>query len=310
MSNLLYYPHYTPSKKRLRTLLLFFDTVDLIVPRDDQPNVIQRDHVKPLLNVDESILRFHAPEDGYGRWAENREAIELLTKIIDEVRTKDPEIALEKYAVEPAGRLVPGVRDSIVPLLFKLGWRPVALQKINRDVFKIIVGAGLGARIGMYRRPGTNEIVEQDATILHPAIAAFVFSRLSREISDREHVPTMTFGTNDYFNHTFDGFDDLRRDPPIDLLRTSVPLIIPDKVGSMPTATFFSIREDFGDLRSKLHRHMGDFVSKYRLNNESATTDYLRRLEFAAREISREVEVAQTNDHVFSDFRHARLLCV
>jgi hypothetical protein len=53
---MLYYPHYTPSREQLRSILLFSDQINLIVPHIDQNGVEKRGHIREILEWEELLI--------------------------------------------------------------------------------------------------------------------------------------------------------------------------------------------------------------------------------------------------------------
>jgi hypothetical protein len=204
MSGLLYYPNYTPSEIQLRSILLLFDQIKLIVPYVDRNGVKNRSHVRSLLEIDPRVVGFYDPEDGYGKWAENGDALEYLQRIINFAENGSAD-KLQSAKITSYGRLIEP-DGGLVESLFEAGWKPIAAQKFPAPVREMIVRARVGVEIGYYRNPKTNKIIEHNCILAIPEVANFVLSRLSGEISFRNRIPTMTFSGVGHTGHIFEKF--------------------------------------------------------------------------------------------------------
>lgn len=288
MPEILYYPTYTPEKKQLRSLLLFFDAVNLIVPSADQPNVARRRFVETLLAADESLIKFIDPGDRYHRWAADLE----FSKLLDHLMRHLCDTGQSMH-----GNNKPAHKEHVENLL-SIGRKPIAMQKVPNDIFYRICDARLGSHVGFYHNPKTQEIVEHDAVFMHPDVAALILSRLSREISSDKRIPSMTFEASSYVTHNFEKF---ANDPEYGratnsgtlLLGVSIPLLIPDKIATMSDKSFLSIRNDFTDLRAHVGLHLSNLVSQHFLDGRTQTRNYLDRVGRAAEKIASEVDRTQ-----------------
>jgi hypothetical protein len=287
MSKLLYYPHYSPSTLHLRSMLLFFDQVHLIVPWVDQGGVRDRDHIKEIMDSHYRAIDFHAPEDGYGRWANDDQAIAFLSRLIVAAEAKNKNLPRNSVRLNAQGRLLSGAQ-RFAEERFAEGWKPIAAQKFPPHVLDMIVGSGMGVGIGHYVSPTTGNLVEHDCIITIPEIADFVLCRLSKEISSHNGLPTMTFSEVGYVEHTFKRFSD-RHLVRQDLLKILTPLVIPSNLDAMDMDTYLDVRNAFGNFRMSIHNHLNSLVTQHDLDSEASAAKYYQRLQEASDAISKEI---------------------
>ena len=69
---MLYYPHYTPSKRQLRSILLFSDSIKLIVPVVDQFGVQNRSNISDIYSKTSEFIEFRDPQNRYDDWASKK----------------------------------------------------------------------------------------------------------------------------------------------------------------------------------------------------------------------------------------------
>lgn len=82
---MIYYPHYTPSKHKLRSILLFSRDINLIVPEVDQVGVQSRSNISDIYREAPEIIKFRDPQTRYDGWALKDGVDRILRKIIEEI---------------------------------------------------------------------------------------------------------------------------------------------------------------------------------------------------------------------------------
>jgi len=119
VSRILYYPTYTPSRKQLRSLLMFYDNVTTIVPNVDQYNVTARDHVEEINNLENGAIGFVDPGYKYSQWI-NRDGVQqLLEYVVSDVCNRSVEIStiVPTISIDGEGIALAGQNEKFDPLL-------------------------------------------------------------------------------------------------------------------------------------------------------------------------------------------------
>ncbi|HPE31705.1 MAG TPA: hypothetical protein PLV61_10985, partial [Parvularculaceae bacterium] len=270
-NRVLYYPHYAPNKKKLRALLLFFDTLDLIVPYEDQFGVERRPHVEEMLKLDFNMIHFSNPASAnVSQVLEMSEEI-VLSKLVEKLLLRKDTITLDHTSKMPAGYL--DNQDEITRLL-RNNWRTVAVPKMPNRILELAISANLGAHLGVYKDPNTKEIKEQQAFLMHPHLADYVLSRLARGISEQENISTITFDDFSYLgslhheNTHYTAANTL-------LASLCTPIIIPDRIEDFSPSDFRDLRQAYSDIRAQAWRIFHGFSIDYGLD-KAATLEGVR----------------------------------
>jgi len=288
---MLYYPHYTPSQERLRSLLLFSDTVSLIVPGVDQNGVQRREHVEEILSRDDSLINLEDPTYRYSGWMENdgvAQATEnLIAELIEKTAQEDDLVPIH---FDQYGHVNPGQDDKIAERWSQQGWKYVAAEKFPQNFSDIFFHGGMALRVGHFRNPQTGDIIEHNGVLCHPVLADFVLARMAREASLVDGIPSITFGGINYENHLVDGGQPQPADR-FKLLQSTMDLFVPDNLGRYRIDDFFSIRQEYVGLRRHVWQYLEDISREVNLDLESKDQEMLLgRLNGARELISNELD--------------------
>lgn len=273
-AKVLYYPHYTPSKLQLRSILLFSDNLNLIVPSIDQYGVRSRSNVRDLIEFEPSLIEFRDPEYRYSGWASRKGIDGVLESLLDEVGRDIEDAGLDTIIKDRNGHANAGQDEIISDLWSRRGWKFVAAEKIPQRIRDAIFQSDAAARVGIVRNPQTNQIFENNGVLCHPKLGDFILSRMAREASFKEGIPSITFGGIDYANHLFDGEHAIQRGEHA-LFQSSVDLFVPDDIETFSTSEFLEIRRDYSDLRRSLWSYLGTMASESNLNLDRIDQDAL-----------------------------------
>ena len=287
---MLYYPHYTPSKERLRSLLLFTDSVSLIVPSIDQHGVQRRQHVEEILSRDDSLVELKDPTYRYSGWMD-KDGVALATEnlIAELVDKTEQEGDLAPIHFDQHGYVSPGQDEEIAERWCQKGWKYVAEEKFPPNFKDIFFNDGMALRVGHFRNPQTGEIIEHNGVLCHPVLADFVLARMAREASLVDGIPSITFGGINYMNHLFDGAQPQRADR-FRLLQHAMDLFVPNNVSSSGIQEFVSIRQEYEGLRRLVWRYLEDISREMNLDLEIKDQEtLLDRLEDARERIADEL---------------------
>lgn len=282
IETMLYYPHYTPSQERLRSLLLFSDKVSLIVPDVDQLGVKRRQHVDEVLSQDESLIEMIDPTYRYSGWMNKNgvaQATEnLIAKLVEET---EQEGELAPIHFDRYGRVLSGQDDEIALRWSQKGWKYVAEEKFPPNFRDIFFTGGMALRVGPFKNPETDDVIEHNGVLCHPVLADFVLARMAREASIVDGLPSITFGGINYVNHLFDG-DKTHRSDRFKLLQSSMDLFVPNNIRCSNIHDFFSIREEYAGIRRLVWQYLEDISREQNLDLEIKDQEtLLERLEDA-----------------------------
>ncbi|MEO1027293.1 MAG: hypothetical protein AAFX07_17270 [Pseudomonadota bacterium] len=132
MHNILYFPHYTPSTVRLRSLLLFYDELRSIVPHVDQRHVTCREHVAELLDVGCQI-DYYDPSYRYSDWLDDDKVRRVFKRLVDSCSKKAKKIrAFNEIKFDEFGAADWNQDDAIHEFTAR-GWSLIAAQKIPQS---------------------------------------------------------------------------------------------------------------------------------------------------------------------------------
>lgn len=290
---MIYYPHYTPSKDRLRSTLLFCDQISLIVPGIDQTGVERRGHVSELIKIDDSLIDFKDPTFRYDRWMERDGVQDLTENLILELMIEIEEDGdLEPILTNEYGYVEPGQDDAISSRWAEKGWKYVAAEKFPQNFEDLFFRDGVALRAGHFRNPNTNEIIEHNGVLCHPKLADFVLSRMAREASLTEGIPSITFGGINYVNHLYDGA--ISAAPArFSLLQSTMDLLVPDNLSQLNAFDFLLVRDEYTQVRRSVWRYLEDISRQKNLDIEFDNQNvFFDRISDARSAISDELEAA------------------
>ena len=286
---MIYYPHYTPSKKHLRAILLFSDEISLIVPAVDQSGVRQRSHLTEILDEASWRVNFLDPTHNYTKWLSRRGVRESTENLILDVMQKiEDEPDFEEVSVDRRGRPDRNQDEAISWRHKKYGWKYIAAQKFPIGLRDLIFESGVAINVGAFRDSDTGSIIEHNGILCHPEIADFVIARMAREASLNEGLPSITFGGVEHSNHLYDQSRPIRGSRHL-LLQSVIDIFIPDHLERMSVNDFESIRQEYSNIRREINSYLQDVTMENFLDSEySKAKTMLKRVKKARRRVSEE----------------------
>lgn len=304
---MLYYPHYTPSRERLRSILLFSDQISLIVPHIDQHGVERRGHIREILELEEHLISFKDPEWKYYNWATADGVPKILDGLVREIEEELRNDGFERIDTDQHGHVEPNQDEEIAFLWSQKGWKYVAAEKLPPALNDVLFRDGLALRVGHFKDPATEQIIEHNGVLCHPRLADFVLCRMAREASFKEGLQSITFGGVNFANHLFDREAGVKY-PDHALLQSTMDLFVPDELHKMPVRDFLLMRGDYSGVRRAVTKYL-DLVSREKnLNLDFANPqDFVDQLKAARRLI--QTELSQAEDYIGEQrFRSRSLL--
>lgn len=290
MHNILYFPHYTPSTARLRSLLLFYDELRTIVPHVDQTHVANREHVAELVDVGCKI-DFFDPSYRYSDWLDDKEVGKVFNRLVAQCAKKAAKerkfdrISFDKWGVADWDQ-----EDAINDFVLS-GWSMIAAQKIPESKLEELRRKQVAIPMRMYRNPQTGQVIEENPVLMYPEIGDFILARLAREISQQERVPAVTFENKDFCNQAYSSSRG-RADSHALLMSAVVSLSIPDDIVEMKSGEYVEVRASYAPARLKIETMVREITENYRLEN-IADFDHLgSAISDAASDIERRVQAA------------------
>ena len=285
MSSILYYPNYTPSRRQLRSLLLYYEQVKTIVPRVDQYHVRARDHIQEVLEVGEDLVDFVDPTQSLRPWNELAEgddvAVELANRCSEEARGI-PEI--RHLRTDRGGLAFPP--DDLLERMYERGWKIVAQQKIPDELLEHLMERGIGIPLGVARNPETGATIEENPILMPRELADFTVTRVARDISQQQSVTTFSFDEQSFGSHIYKGNEERRSV----LLSLILPLAIPPDIESLEPAEFSVLREITAETRAGLQNQLQDLLTEKNLDSETDAARFLDKGRSMVSDICRRVD--------------------
>ena len=266
---MIYYPHYTPSKHHLRSILLFSDQINLIVPSVDQHGVQERQNISDILSKRPNLIEFKDPQYRYDDWV-NKPGIDfVIQNLLTETSAQMLKAGVHLPKTDNQGNLHNRDDHLINTLSSKYGWKHVAAEKFPHKIHSAIFESNCAVRVGLYVDNKTGKVIEHNGVLCHPILADFILCRMAREASFVEASPSITFGGTDYMNHLLDG-EQLNNSPEQALLQSSIDLFVPDNLQSLSSEDFFAIRNDYSNIRKIVWSYLNSKVVTNNLNMNRA----------------------------------------
>ncbi len=298
---MIYYPHYTPSRQHLRSILLFSDQINLLVPAVDQEGVRQRGHIREIIEKQPDLIVLKDPQGAYDGWVDNDRIHLVLQNLISDASdlmsaSEAPLLKKDKY-----GNLESGQEVVIEILRSNHGWKYVAVEKFPYQVHQAVFESQCAARAGAFIDKKTGRVVEQNGALCHPLLADFVLCRMARQASIVEALPSITFGGVNYMNHLLDG-EQSPNSPEQALMQSALDLFVPDNLSMLKIEDFLAVWKEYKELRRSVWMYLGSMVAAENLNMSAVEQIALFERLAATREKIRieVVEVAkEIGDHRF-----------
>lgn len=290
MHNILYFPHYTPSTARLRSLLLFYDELRTIVPHVDQSHVANREHVAELVDVGCKI-DFFDPSYRYSDWVYDEEVGKVFDRLVAQCSKKATKTwKFDKIRFDEWGVADWDQEDEINKFV-RSGWSMIAAQKIPEAKREELRHKRVAIPMRMYRNPETGQVVEENPVLMYPEIGDFILARLAREISKQERVPAVTFENDDFCNQAYSPSRG-RSESHALLMSAVVSLSIPNDIVEMRSGEYAEVRASYAPARLKIESMVREITENYRLES-IADFDHLGgAISDAASDIERRVQAA------------------
>lgn len=245
-----------------------------------------------LLDRDDKLLAFKDPTYRYDSWMRQKgvqQACHNLIESIAQELLEDGELA--PIRTNSSGYVEPGQDDEIALRWASKGWKHVAAEKFPSGFKDLFFKDGIALRVGHFRHPTTNEIIEHNGVLCHPKLADFVLSRMAREASLVEGLPSITFGGINYTDHLYDAALPSGRNR-YRLLQSTMDLLVPDNLAALDSHDFIQVRNEFTGVRRDVWSFLADIENEQNLDILSADHDaFMDRLSKARNAITTELEV-------------------
>ena len=287
----LYYPHFTPSTKHLRSLLLFYDDLNLIVPYSDQWHVSQREHVAEMLENSASaqggpVISFQAPEPFAGRWYSDptdKAAFGALVKR-NSKRVKNGHL-LEDIKLEDGHYNYPMVVDEdnhrgLFRHLFadkRHPWRYISAQKMPAELIRVLAESGVALPMRHARHPEYDRFLEEQPVLMVAELVDFIMARLARDISLDNDLLSVTFSANSYVDHAFQPSQPISKRTSL-FLSFAIRATIPKGIEKLKIGDYLEVRDEFSNFREGLASVARDMVEDAFLDEEQSQELFVKRL--------------------------------
>lgn len=287
MTNILHYPHYTPSRADLRRFLLLYDTVATIVPYPDQYITGRREHVLELSELtDDELVRFCDPQSYALGWFNAPDVIKYLEELLSDQKFAS-KIQSARDDIWPSQQLL----DHSPRTVFKLerlkqnGWSALAMEKLSGDVKNFLYQHNLG-----YPMPQT--IRETNPILVPDEVYSTVISRLAREICDVEGLYPLA-------HNRFDAVQFLRESPLArhqmrsELIAVSLEIAVPSRIGQFSPENYMALRENMADTRRQINVIADNLLVGLNLDSTADVNQFREQLADSVSDINERVEQAR-----------------
>ncbi|MEP5374340.1 MAG: hypothetical protein ABJQ14_00920, partial [Hyphomicrobiales bacterium] len=261
----LYYPHFTPSTAHLRSLLLFYDDLNLIVPFADQWHVAQRDHVAEISDNSKAddgtpIIKFLAPEPFADRWFRDKDDKAAFRNLVEKnSRRMKRSHLLEDIKFIQGYYGYPVVVDEdkhrgLFSHLYAQGrntWRYISAQKMPTELISMLTEQGVALPMNSARHPEFDQFLEEQPVLMVTELVDFIMARLAREISHENDLLSVTFAAKSYIDHAFQPSQPISKRTSL-FLSFAIPATIPKGIDKLRIGDYLAVRDEFSEFRLSL----------------------------------------------------------
>lgn len=302
----LYYPHFTPSTEHLRSLLLFYDDLNLIVPKSDQWHVSQRDHVAEIIENSKcknggSTIKFLAPEPFADRWFKNTDdkvAFSALVKrnskrihsshLLEDVKLANSYLDYPMVINEDNHR---GLFNYLCKVP-RHPWRYISAQKMPTELIRMLVLNGVALPLSTARHPDFNQFLEEQPVLMVAELVNFIMARLARDISQDNDLLSVTFSANSYIDHAFQPVQNISKRTSL-FLSFAIPASVPLGIEKLRIGDYLEVRNEFSEFRKGLGSVARDLVEDSFLDEEQSQSTFVKRLTQSMSDLEHQVSESE-----------------
>jgi hypothetical protein len=293
MTAALYYPHYAPTPRWLRSTLLFFDSVQTIVPITDWKGVEARPYIASLLEADQGLLEFVAPDDDIllAAFPEDIDAdFDRIEAIIrDDMRQRydgDPAKLLEEFRRKRETGDYEYFDQHIAAV--------VAQEKIPGNLLRRLTDSGLALPMEAWHDPKTQSVATHHPLLTLPPIADFIVARIANVVARKKASSRLTDRAKDYSFLAFEGLKPSGREAASEIIATYTSLAIPDDLQNLGTRPLLEVRARYAPVRRALHSLSARLAQEHELRSMDDYEEHRAAVDRIGRDLAHAVDDATT----------------
>ena len=283
MSEILYYPHYTPSISHLRTLLLFYDRVSSMVPMVDSQSVLAREHVAEMnkhfgqstYKTIDTSWKFHA-------WAESDSlALTEFKSLFGKQKEKGKKLKASDLKILKEEAHSSDKRSKVISAYVRQGWRLIAAQKIPWQLLEDMEDASLAISLNAVISDKDGRTIEENPILMKGPLANFFLARLAREMAGETGLQTMTFDQGSYSSHALKDSADRAQVASEIALNVTLPIVVPPGIEALNVGYYAELRDEFRQTRDSLNTISDALSVRMGLNTAPNERVFLERVQDA-----------------------------
>lgn len=266
----LYYPSWDPPVAWLRAMLLFYDKINVILPKDVKPN--------------------YEPA--------NANVIDLIPDAIGAIRESQYEIDHNKYnfqtiakAFDYIAEVNPCARSECVKIVIPEkgvsydGYSLLHKSKFNDEIFKLLKERNLC-------HPGLNIIAEKpDFLVVNRQASSLILSLIADNYASQEGIRTLTdrslfYTVNALSSNYFHGKGSALGHLASAIIRLEVPANLSD----LTAKEYVEYRKLFGNVREPFHKALNELYDDNLLSDVTKPDKLEKRVKSIAKEFCDEIE--------------------
>ena len=252
----LYHPHFEPSETWLRSMLLFYDTIHTIVPKD--ANYKPSKAISQILDKDEKAVKNISPvrNDLQYEWSQYKALFNVLNEMSNEKERFLSQRAKFEY------------RDQ-VPILDIPGVVNVHYDKMADLLRMDLLDLGLAV-----------ESNEEKWLLVDKRVADLILAMLaSNIIKNRHELTTISSDQEDCFAVARGcEKDDVRANANAILASSILSTQIPENISELSIQSYFEIRKAFQEKRQSFHLAIKDLNDLYFKRSFAEPQDFQKLL--------------------------------
>lgn len=294
MSQIISYPHYCPKKFDLRALLLFYDDISTVVPKEVQNFVRRREYLQEIAAVSNSTpVKLIDPAYSLFAWEHDENIFESFMKLAAQSSRKITNGLRTEVRAALAGPY-PSENLSLADRLQAAGWVFIASQKIRDQTLDRLKELDVALPMQEIRSPETGQTVARQPVLMPSELGNFAISRLARDIANRNHQVPVTFENSSHFASLYRGGITLP-DKRHYLISSLIKATIPDCLAELPTGDYWVLREQYTGVRKNLNKLIAETMQTRDLDGSDDFKEFVSRTEMVVEDLRAEIEKVAQN---------------
>lgn len=275
-SKILYYPSFEPNSKWLRGILLLFDRVVRIIPKDIDYTPSQG--ISEILDLFPDALKdIHPTKYDIEMKDTELQRMEKMFKFVSEKKKLERE-KIEAYIF----------KNSEISFKDHVFLHP---EKVSEEVFDLLKKYGLMLFNG--ENPFESYGISIESLIVNEKASNLILSCLADRMSKRYGLNTITDQSLGFTFSSLNAFD-IQSGTPNGMLASSIfKIMIPEEICFVDIDKYGEIREKYSELRPLFHKTILELSDLSRLEYINDSSELKERINEATKDFSEEFEEFQ-----------------